>query len=234
MHFVDKYKMFLVKIMSKFELRRICRALDAHALARLGPPTPEEAGHVDHIGVQEIGGRKVIVMRQDSDGGKISTILLRASTDNMLNDLERAIDDGVNTIKAMCVDGRFVAGAGAAEIALARQIRSFGDSSPGLDQYAIKGFAEALEVVPRTLAENSGQAPSEILSSLYAAHANGDNNHGVEIEPPCGIADKSKDGILDLFIVKRQALRLAMESALTVLRVDQIIMAKPAGGPKAR
>jgi len=234
MHFVDKYKMFLVRIMSKFELRRICNATGANAMARLGAPTAEEAGHVSFIGQQEIGGSKIVILRQDKDEGKISTIILRASTDNMLDDLERAVDDGVNCMKAMCVDPRFVAGAGASEISLARDIRIFGDSCPGLDQYAIKGFAEALEVVPRTLSENSGQSASDVIASLYRAHASGETTVGVEIEPPCGVADKAKDGILDLFIVKNSALRPSMEAALTVLRVDQIIMAKQAGGPKPR
>jgi T-complex protein 1 subunit theta len=77
---------------------------------------------------------------------------------------------------------RFVAGAGASEIELSRQVKAFGDATPGLDQYAIKKFGDALEVVPRILAENAGKMATEVLSSLYAAHAAGNVNAGVDVD----------------------------------------------------
>ncbi|RLN69425.1 hypothetical protein BBJ28_00024837 [Nothophytophthora sp. Chile5] len=104
-----------IKITSKWELRRLCRAVNANALVRLGAPTPDEMGFCDSVSVKEIGGRKVTIFQQDQEDAKIATIVLRASTDNVLNDIERAIDDGVNCVKAVCRDGRFVAGAGATE-----------------------------------------------------------------------------------------------------------------------
>ena len=82
--------------------------------------------------------------------------MIRGSTDNIMDDMERAINDGVNTFKALTRDVRMVPGAGATEIELAKQITTIGESTPGLEQYAIKKFAEALEVVPRTIAENAG------------------------------------------------------------------------------
>lgn len=91
-------------------------------------------------------------------------------------------DDGVNCVKAACKDPRFVAGAGAAEVELSRQVKSFGEATPGLDQYAIKKFGDALEVVPRILAENSGKMATEVISSLYAAHAAGNLNAGVDVD----------------------------------------------------
>lgn len=96
-------------------------------------------------------------------------------------------DDGVNCVKAACKDARFVAGAGAAEVELSRQVKSFGEATPGLDQYAIKKFGDALEVVPRILAENAGKMATEVLSSLYAAHAAGNVNAGVDVDVRCGV-----------------------------------------------
>lgn len=221
-----------IKIPSKWELRRLCGAVNATALVRLGPPTAEEAGFVDLVEVREVGGRKVTVFEQDAEASRVASIILRASTHNVLDDLERAVDDGVNTVKVITQDGRFLPGAGAVEVELARRIRKAADGSTGLDQYAMRKFAEALEVVPRMLAESAGQDATDAVTALYAAHDKGDARAGVVVEGagvgPAGV------GVLDAFLVKDSALRLAVDAALTVLRVDQIIMAKPAGGPKPR
>jgi len=235
MHFIERYGMMCVKIASKWELRRICSATGSTALVRLGPATAEELGFCDEVDVREIGGRKVVVFSQKDnakDGCRVATILLRASTESVLNDLERAVDDGVNCIRTCCSNGAVVPGAGATEMELSHRIKAFGDTCPGLDQYAIRSFAKALEFVPRTLAENSGQEPTDILAALTAAHANGNASAGVDITGEGnGVRDAGKD-IIDLLHTKDSAFRLAVDAAITVLRVDQIIMSKPAGGGK--
>jgi len=232
LHFLERYKIMVIRIMSKFDLRRICRAIGAKALVRLGPPSEDEMGFCDKISVKEIGGRLVTIFHQEREESRVATIVLRASTDNLLNDLERAVDDGINTVKALCKEPRMLPGAGATEMELAKQIRAFADTCPGLDQYSIKAYSEALEVVPRTLAENSGQHATDLISSLYAAHAAGDAHAGVEIEEAAGVKDKAHNDVLDALVTKRSAFRLAVDAAITVLRVDCIIMSKAAGGPK--
>ena len=169
-----------------------------------------------------------------SDGsktGKLSTIVLRASTSSVLADLERAIDDGVHAAKTACKDGKLVPGAGATEMELSLNVRAFADTCPGLDQYAIRAFGKALEVVPRTLAENAGLDQAIVLAALGAAHTSGKTSAGVDIDH-MGISDASgvsdDTGVLDLYTTKASALKLAIDSALTVLRVDQIIMSKRA------
>ncbi|MGH0167800.1 UNVERIFIED_CONTAM: hypothetical protein FKN15_007428 [Acipenser sinensis] len=131
-------------------------------------------------------------------------------------------------------DKRLVPGAGATEIELAKHITSYGESCPGLEQYAIKKFAEAFEAIPRALAENSGVKGNELISKLYAVHQEGNKNIGFDIEGEgAAVKDMLEAGILDPYLVKHWGIKLATNSAVTVLRVDQIIMAKPAGGPKA-
>lgn len=92
----------------------------------------------------------------DDESTKTATIVLRGGTQNSLDDLERAIDDGVNILKAVTRDSRLLAGAGAFEIELARRLQTIAEATPGLNQYSINKFAEALEVIPRTLADNAG------------------------------------------------------------------------------
>ncbi len=108
-----------------------------------------------------------MVMEQAGAESQISTIVLRGSTMNTLDDFERAIDDGVHAVKTLNSDKRLVAGAGAVEIECAQQLAAHALTTPGLEQYAIKKFAEALEVVPRTLAENSGKLATDVISELY-------------------------------------------------------------------
>lgn len=233
LHFFERYGMMVIKVLSKFELRRICDAVKATPLVRIGKPTAEEIGHCDSIGVEEIGSTRVIIFKQEKEGSGISTIVVRASTQNMLDDFERAINDGVNVFKACAKDGRFLPGASATEIELAKTIQAYGEETPGLVQYAIKKYGEAFEIVPRTLAENAGLKANDVLSSLFASHQKGNKNVGIDIEDG-DLKDATSLGVFDLLATKANAIRLATDAALTVLKVDQIIMAKMAGGPKAR
>jgi len=231
LHFFERYKLMVVKVQSKFDLRRLCKAVGATPLVRIGAPTAEELGYAEEVSVEEIGSDIVTVFRQSANKSGISTIVIRASTQNTLDDFERAIDDGVNVFKSMCRDGRFVAGAGACEIELAKRLAQFGDSTPGLVQYSIKKYAEAFEVIPRTLAENSGLKATDVLSNLYASHQKGNIHDGVDIENGT-ISNVAEKGIYDLLATKISAIRLATNAVVTILRIDQIIMAKAAGGPK--
>lgn len=231
LHFCERYKLMVLKISSKFELRRFCRTTGAVGLLKLSQPNADDLGYVDSVSVEEIGGIRVTVVRNEEGGNSVSTVVLRGSTDSILDDLERAVDDGVNTYKAMCRDSRIVPGAAATEIELARRLKEFSFKETGLDQYAIAKFAESFEMVPKTLAENAGLNAMEIISSLYAEHASGNAKVGISLEEGT-CKDVSSMGIWDLYITKFFALKYAADAVCTVLRVDQIIMAKPAGGPK--
>ncbi|NXG67117.1 TCPQ protein, partial [Hemiprocne comata] len=233
LHYANKYSLMLVRLNSKWDLRRLCKTVGATALPRLTPPTPEEMGHCDSVYLSEVGDTQVVVFKHEKEDGAISTILIRGSTDNLMDDIERAVDDGVNTFKVLTRDKRLVPGGGATEIELAKQITSYGETCPGLDQYAIKKFAEAFEAIPRALAENSGVKANEVISKLYAVHQEGNKNVGFDIEAEtAAVKDMLEAGVLDTYLGKSWGIKLATNAAVTVLRVDQIIMAKPAGGPK--
>ncbi|PWA76225.1 TCP-1/cpn60 chaperonin family protein [Artemisia annua] len=234
LHFCERYKIMVLKIASKFELRRFCRTTGAVALLKLGSTVnPDDLGHVDSISVEEIGGARVTVVRNEQGGNSVTTVLLRASTDSILDDLERAVDDGVNTYKALCRDSRIVPGAAATEIEIARKLKEFSFTETGLDQYAIAKYAESFELIPKTLAENAGLNAMEIISTLYAEHASGNVKVGIDLEQGA-CEDVSTLKIWDLYTTKFHALKYAADAVCTVLRVDQIIMSKPAGGPMRR
>ena len=183
--------------------------------------------------MREIGGTKCVVVQQNDATSRVATVILRGSTENVMDDVERAVDDGVNAYKALTKDSRTLPSGGASEIELAHRLSAFGRKQTGLDQYAIEKFARALEVVPRTLAENAGLNATDVVYNLYAAHAAGEANAGVDVTAGKPWIDlNAKEQIADVYLVKWWALKLAVEAVTTVLRVDQIIMAKQAGGPK--
>ena len=234
-HYLEKYKIMVLRIASKFELRRLANLLGCRGLVSLGPVAEEHQGFCKHVYVKEIGGRDVTVFKKDSKVAAVSTILLRASTVNVLNDIERAIDDGCNTFQAMCRDGRFVAGAGAVDIEMAKQLTTYGSTVTGLGQYAVKAFAKSFEIVPHILAENAGLNSLDTIASLYTAHEDEKSGKQQGLNVMTGkVQDVLEAGVLDLLSTKLMGLKLSIDVAITILRVDKIISAKPAGGPSGK
>ncbi|CAH2353182.1 T-complex protein 1 subunit theta [[Candida] railenensis] len=247
LHYFNKYGILVLRVPSKFDLRRICRVCGATPLPRLGAPMPEEMGSIDYIETKEIGGDRVTIFRQEDGANSTSrtaTILIRGATQNHLDDIERAIDDGVNSVKALLQDNRLLPGAGAVEAELIKLITQYGEKTPGLLQLAIKEYANSFEVIPRALAETAGLDVQGSLSKLYAGHSDKQKEEdkeaivdglrlGLDIdgESSTGLVDTVEFGILDLLAAKKSAINLATDATNTVLSIDQIIMAKRAGGP---
>lgn len=239
LHYLNLHNILVVRVPSKFDLRRVARVTKSTILTQLVKPTAEDIGFVNSCYLTEIGETNCVIMKQTDEDCKIATIVIRGSTDSLMDDVERAIDDGVNTYKAMTKDSTFVPGAGATEINLSLKLQKFAETCPGMEQYSIKKFADALECIPKTLAENCGVKSAEVLSQLYAAHQAGGVNTGVDIESELpAVTDTSNPSpsapIRDSYYVKWWALKFATKAACTVLQVDQIIMAKAAGGPKPK
>jgi T-complex protein 1 subunit theta len=242
LHFMNKYELLCLRLSSKWELRRLCQATGATALVRLGAPTAEEMGVAESVVVKEVGEKTITIIKASQET-KIATLLLRASTSSTLADLERAVEDGVRAVEMVCKDGRLVYGGGACEMAMAVELNKQADKYPGLEQYAIRAFAKSLQVVPRTLAVNAGW-DAKVVANLQATHAanpsfNSNNSEssaticdvGVDIENE-QVTSMKETQVVDLLGTKLSALKLAVDAALTVLKIDQIIMSKPSGGPK--
>merc|ERR1712087_831619 len=255
-HYIDKYKMVAMRLNSKWTLRRLCRAVRARPVVTLTGIRDADLGVCNKVYTKEIGNDHVTIFEQVNVGeSEVSTVVIRGATLTTMNDVERAVDDGVNMVRAMTRNGKFIAGAGAAEIELARKLNQYALEVSGVEQYAIKAYAKSLEVVPRTLAENTGLNDTEILSKLYKVHSEDavvsnsksdddkkvnpilkdikslPSNVGVDIVNG-GVRDMAKEGVIDLMATRQMGLKLATQSAMTILRVDHIIMKKPAGGPK--
>lgn len=206
----------------------------------------EEMGYCDLVETIEIGSDLCTIFKSGMESSftklldstsRIASIVLRGSTLNFLDDVERAIDDGVNVVKSLTKDGRLLPGAGATEMALSIYLQNMAVAIPGLTQYGIKKFGQALEAIPKILCENSGLDHLQILAQLSAAHEAGQRSIGVDVESlgqQNGTLDVLDAQIMDLYATKASALHLAVDAALSILRIDSIVMSKPAGGPKPK
>lgn len=229
-HYCNKYNIMMIRLTSKFDVRRVCKTVGATALPKLCKPKPNEVGLCDNVYIDEIGDTSVVILKQNSNESKIATIVVRGSTDNIMDDIERAIDDGVNTYKTLLNNNKLVAGAGAAEIRIAQLLTKEAELLPGLEQYSVAKFADALRSIPSTIADNAGIKPNEMVTLLIAEHQQGKINSGVNIdEDQPSTIDAVEKKIFDLYASKLWGIKYATNAACTVLQVGLIICAKPAG-----
>jgi len=237
LHYLERYGQMVITTSSKFELRRICEVVRATSQMRAGPVKPSELGAAESVSEVEYGDTTVINFQIASgETSNMSTIVVRASSRNLLDDAERAINDGVNVYRQLCRDPRLVPGGGATEIGLARKIVDYADTIPGLEQYAIRAYGEAFEIIVGSLANNSGRLATDVVADMYAAHSAGSNTVGVNVvmESSESIACMRETGVWDCLATKTTALQLIVNTAVDILRVDTIIMARLAGGPKPK
>jgi len=234
LHYFQRYKMMVLKITSKFELRRFCRVTGASAVSKFQAPMPDQIGYVQSCAVEEIGGAKVTRVEQSDALSSVCSIVIRGAAENSLDEIERCVDDGVNAYKVLCKDPRVVLSNGGVEMELAKQIRAFGNQLHGLDQHSVSAYAAALDAIPKLLAENACQedangvssTPSTLASSTDAAMGDASDASAAPV------TQMKEDGVYDLFRTKQRGIKHATEAAIAVLSVDQIIMSKPAGGPQ--
>lgn len=236
LHHLNSRGIMAVRLTSKFDLRRLCRSVGATPMTGIMQPQAENIGHCDEVCVEEMGDTEVVAFRHSQHRGRVATIVLRGSSDNMLDDIERAVDDAVNTVKAASKDGRMVSGGGAIEVEMSRKVDGVASSCAGIEQYAIRQYALALDSLPKQITDNAGMKSTEVLAKVVAAHAAGSGHACIALDGvgEHGVGDAQQLGLVDLVSLKRSAIKLATNAANTVLLIDQIIMSKPAGGPKPK
>lgn len=229
LHFLQRRGLFVLRLISKHELVRLARCVGATPLARLGAPRADELGHADLIELREVGSTRVTVVERAA--APLATLVLRGASPAALDELERAARKGAAAFRAALADDRFVPGAGATEAFLAARLQRHATGLPGLQQYGCAALGCALEAFPCALLLNAGLAAPEHLEALLAANADAPLR---AVDVLGGrVADAAALGVADHLATKLGAARLALHAAATVLRVDQIVMAKPAGGPRA-
>jgi chaperonin GroEL (HSP60 family) len=213
------------------DMEKLARATGGRVNSNLNDLKTADLGFAGHVEERKIGDDKMIFVENCKDPHSVS-ILIRAGLERMVDEAERVIVDALSVISDVTENNKFVAGGGAIEIEVAKELRSYSTKVGGRQQLAIEAFADAVEVIPRTLAENGGLEPIDILIALRHIHDKPDGKY-IGLNVFTGqLQDSIENGVVEPIVVKEQAIKSAAESAAVILRVDDVITAKsPRGGP---
>jgi chaperonin GroEL (HSP60 family) len=209
-------------------MEKLSKATQATVVTNIEDLTLDDLGEAGVVRERKISGDEMIFVEECKDP-KAVTLLVRGSTEHVVDEIERAVEDAIGVVAATVEDGKVVAGGGAAEIAIARGLKEYADTISGREQLAVAAFAEALEVVPKTLAENAGLDSIDSLVDLRAAHEKS-LYMGLDVFKG-GVRDMYKGGVIEPRRVKKQAIQSAAEAAEMILRIDDVIASSSSGRP---
>ncbi|MCD6411341.1 MAG: TCP-1/cpn60 chaperonin family protein [Thermoplasmata archaeon] len=223
-HFLAKAGIYAVRRAKKSDMEKLAKATGAKIVTNLDDLTEKDLGHAGVVEERKIGEDKMTFV-MDCKNPKAVSILVRGGTEHVVDELERGIHDALSVVKVALEDGYITPGGGAAAAEIAMALREYAPSVGGREQIAIETFADAIEVVPRTLAENAGLDPIDIIIKVRAAHKRGEKYAGVDVHTG-EVVDMMKKNVIEPLRVSTQEVKAAAEAAIMILRIDDVIAAK--------
>jgi len=228
-HFLSKAGIFAARRVKKSDMKKLARATGGKVVSSLADLTKADLGQAGTVEEKKISGDEMVFVT-DCKSPKAISVLVRGGTEHVVDEVERALQDAIGGVSATIMEKKVVGGGGAVEIELVKALRAEADKVGGREQLAINAFADALEVIPRTLAENAGLDPIDKLAELRAKHEDAANKwYGLDAFKG-GAEDMFKNGVIEPLKIKTQAIKSASEAAEMILRIDDIISAKELGG----
>jgi thermosome len=227
-HHLAKAGVIAVRRVKKSDMTKLSKCTGATIVSNLSDLSSDDTGTAGHVYQQKVADDDLVFV-EDTPEQRALTLLIRGGTDFVLDEYERSIHDALCVVRNIIEDKKLVAGGGAPELYIANKLRTFKLDKSAKTQLAIDAFANAIEIIPRTLAENAGLDPIEILGDLNNAYDEGKYNYGIDPENS-EIADMKELGVMEPLRVKIQAILSASEAATILLRIDDVVSAKDLGG----
>ncbi len=221
-HYLAEEGILAVRRAKKSDIQALARSTGGSVVSNIQDITADDLGFAGSVAEKELAGDEKIFV-EDVEDAKAVSLILRGGTEHVVDEVERAVDDALGVVAATYEDGKVLVGGGAPETALSLELRDFADSVGGREQLAIEAFADAIEVIPRTLAENAGMDPIDSLVELRSEHDSGNSNTGLDAE--VGEVANVEDKAVEPLRVKTQAVESATEAAVMLLRIDDVIAA---------
>jgi len=223
-HFLAKEGILAARRVKQSDMEKLARATGGRIVTNLDDLKPEDLGTAGLVEERKIGDDKMIFVEKCKNPRSVA-ILIRAGLERMVDEAERAMHDALSVVSDVIENNKIVAGGGAIEAEIAKHLRDYATTVGGREQLAIEAFAESLEVVPKTLAENAGLEPIDIMVELRAAHEKTDG-HLMGVDVYTGkIINMYEKGVIEPLSVKEQAIKSAAEAASMILRIDDVIAA---------
>ncbi|WP_333788152.1 thermosome subunit beta [Methanomethylovorans sp.] len=228
-HFLAKSGIFAVRRVKKSDMQKLARATGGRLITNIDEITATDMGKAELVEEKKVGGDEMTFVT-GCENPKAVSILLRGGTEHVIDNIERALHDALRVVGVAIEDEKLVAGGGSPEVELALRLYEYAATLSGREQLAVKAFSEALEIIPRTLAENAGLDPIDKLMELRAHHEKGSKTAGLNVYTG-DVIDMWQAGVVEPLRVKTQAINAAAESAVMILRIDDIIASTraPAG-----
>ena len=229
-YFMAKKGVMGIKNVSRSDLEKLAKSVGAKIITTTKDISPEDLGYAELVEERKVGNSKVVFIEGAKQGDAV-TILIRGSSDIVMDELERSLQDSLNTVKNVLEYPYVVAGGGAFEMEMAFKLREEARKIGGKEQLAVEAYADALEEFATTLAETAGLDSVDALVQLRNLHNKGLKNAGVNVVQGKIEEDMAKIGVLDPLIVKEQVIKSATEAATAILKIDDYIAAAPAKAP---
>ncbi len=223
-HYLSKAGIFAIRRAKKSDMEALSKATGGSVVTNLDDLSEEDLGHAARIEERKIGDSNMTFITGCPEAKSVS-VLLRGGTEHVVDEIRRAFDDGVGVVSVAWEDGTVLTGGGSVFAALSRELRAYAEGIGGREQMAIEAFASALEVIPRTLAENAGLDPVDTIIELRKAHAEGKSHTGINVYDG-GVSDMKSANVLEPLRVVEQAIQSATETAVMILRIDDVISSK--------
>ena len=228
-HFLAKEGIYAVRRAKKSDMDKLAKATGAKIVANLEGLSSKDLGHAGLVEEKKIGEDKMTFITQCKNPKAVS-ILIRGTTEHVVDELERGIHDALSVVKVGLEDGKMTAGGGAAATAIAMALRDYAPSVGGREQMAIEAFANAIEIVPKTLSENAGLDPIDMMLEIRSAHKKGKKYAGINVTAG-KVEDMLKNNVVEPLRVSMQEIDASSEAATMILRIDDVIASKGGGAP---
>jgi thermosome len=230
-HYLAKAGVAAVRRVKKSDMEKLAKATGGTVVTNLKELKAENLGEAGIVEEVKLANDKVVYVR-DCKNPKAVTIVVRGGTEHVVDEGERALNDSLSVVRDVLEDQKMVAGGGAPETEVAKRLRDYAESIGGREQLAIEAFAESLEVIPKTLAENAGHDQLDVIVKLRAAHEKEGLWMGVNVNTG-DVSDMLEAGVVEPLRVKKQAIVSASEAAEMILRIDDVIASKSHPAPEA-
>jgi len=225
LHFLAKMGILVVTDVERTDVEFICRTLGCTPIAHADSLAADKLGHAQFVGDVTMpgSGHKVVKFTGVKNPGHTMTVLLRGSNDLVLAEANRSVHDAQCVVRSLVKKRFLIAGGGSPEVEAALRLKEYALGMTGMDSYCMKAFADALEVIPYTLAENAGMKPIDIVTELRKKHAEGETGCGINVKKGA-VSDMYELNVLQPLLVSSSAINLATETVCMILKVDDLIV----------
>ena len=223
-HYMSKAGIFAIRRAKKSDMEALSKATNGNIVTNIDDLSSDDLGHAAKVEERKIGESDMTFITGCPEAKSVS-VLLRGGTEHVVDEIRRAFDDAVGVVSVAWEDGAVLTGGGSVLAALSRDLRTFAETVGGREQMAIEAFASALEIIPRTLAENAGLDPVTTLIELRKAHADGQSHSGINVYEG-GVVVMKEANVVEPMRVVEQAIQSATETAIMILRIDDVISSK--------